>query len=257
MNGNRILKYVLYDIIRNKWLITFTVILFLFCSGIIYFSKDITKSIAGILNVVLAIIPLACLLFGSIHYYNSREFIQMLLSQPVKRASIFRAEYLGLSISMSAAYLTGVIVPLVFFGFSKVILYLAIEGVFLCFIFTGIGMMVSIFINEKVKGVGLLLLIWLYFSVLYDGLILMLYFMFSDYPLEKVTIVSTFLNPVDISRILILLNLDISALLGYSGATFQKFFGNVPGVVFSFIMLILWTIIPFIISINKFKNKNF
>jgi Cu-processing system permease protein len=181
----------------------------------------------------------------------------MLLTQPVRRTDIFWAEYIGLSISLSSAYIIGVIIPLAFYGFSKVIFYLAIEGIFLSFIFTAIALAVSILFNEKVKGIGLLLFIWLYFSVLYDGIILMLYFMFNDYPLEKVTILSTFLNPIDISRILIILNLDISALLGYSGAVFQKFFSNFAGIASSFVSLIIWIIIPLIISIKKFKNKNF
>jgi len=90
-----------------------------------------------------------------------------------------------------------------------------------------------------------------------DQIILMLYFKFNDYPLEKITILSTFLNPIDISRILIILNLDISALLGYSGAIFQKFFSNFAGIVSSFVSLLIWIIIPLIISIKKFNKKNF
>ncbi len=34
------------------------------------------------------------------------------------------------------------------------------------------------------------------------------------------------LNPIDLSRILILLQLDVSAMMGYTGAVFKDFFGT-------------------------------
>jgi len=47
-----------------------------------------------------------------------------------------------------------------------------------------------------------------------------------------------------LSRILILLKLDISALLGYTGAVFQKFFGTNTGLFVSVGILLVWTGIP-------------
>lgn len=46
----------------------------------------------------------------------------------------------------------------------------------------------------------------------------------TDYPLEKATLTLVLLNPVDLGRILMLMQLDISALMGYTGAFFQQFF---------------------------------
>jgi Cu-processing system permease protein len=64
-------------------------------------------------------------------------------------------------------------------------------------------------------------------------------------------------NPIDLSRILILLKLDISALLGYTGAVFKKFFGTNFGLIISFAAMILWIVLP-VWRINmKLKKKDF
>ena len=98
---------------------------------------------------------------------------------------------------------------------------------------------------------------WLFFAVIYDGIILLSMMLFGDYPLDKVTLMVTMLNPIDLSRILILLKLDISALLGYTGAVFQKFFGTSSGVILSLSILSIWTIIPVVLMVRKAKGKDF
>jgi Cu-processing system permease protein len=64
-------------------------------------------------------------------------------------------------------------------------------------------------------------------------------------------------NPIDLSRTLILLKLDISALLGYTGAVFKQFFGTDKGLYISIFMLILWTIIPIWRLSFKAKRQDF
>jgi len=61
------------------------------------------------------------------------------------------------------------------------------------------------------------------FSILFDGLVLFLLFQFADYPLEKFMVGISGLNPVDLTRVLVLLQLDISAMMGYTGAVFKDF----------------------------------
>ena len=64
------------------------------------------------------------------------------------------------------------------------------------------------------------------------------------------------LNPIDLARILILLHLDVSAMLGYTGAIFKDFFGTTLGISLAFFILFLWISIPFCISLIKFKRKD-
>ncbi|MEX0313483.1 MAG: ABC transporter permease, partial [Allomuricauda sp.] len=90
-----------------------------------------------------------------------------------------------------------------------------------------------------------------------DGLFLMSLIVFEEYPLDTFSLVATMLNPIDLSRTLILLKLDISALLGYTGAVFKDFFGTNKGLFISFIMLLLWTVLPVWRLIYKAKAKDF
>ena len=86
--------------------------------------------------------------------------------------------------------------------------------------------------------------------------ILFILFQFSDYPLEKVVVIISALNPIDLGRILILLRLDVSALMGYTGAVFKDFFGTNMGLIVAFTTLLLWCVIPLGLSVIKFKKKD-
>jgi Cu-processing system permease protein len=255
--GKKIFKYVVFDILRSRLVITYAVLLFILSFSVIHTGRDAQKAIASLLNIVLLLVPLVSIVFGTIHYYNSREFIEMLLSLPVRRRSIFWAEYLGLSASVSVSYLAGTGIPLVIYGITTPGIYLLVSGVFLSFVFTALAFLSSVINSDKSKGIGVSLMIWLYLSVLFDGIVLMLYLYLSDYPLQKTVIILSALNPVDLARIVLLLQLDISALMGYTGVTFHNFFGSTNGLVFSLVFLMAWVIFPALLALRSFKKKNF
>lgn len=257
MAAKKIVKYVIFDIIRSRLIITYTALLLLLTFGIIYVGRDVSKATVSLLNVVLLLVPLVSIIFGTIHIYNSRNFIEMLLSLPVKRANIFWAEYFGLSFSLSVGFIAGVGLPILLYGISITALYLLLLGIVLSFVFTGLAFLSSVINEDKAKGIGLSLMMWFYLSVIFDGLVFLIYMLFSDYPVDKFIMFLTALNPIDLARITILLRLDISALMGYTGATFQKFFGSIWGMVFSIVFLLLWIIIPATLALRKFNKKNF
>ena len=114
----------------------------------------------------------------------------------------------------------------------------------------------SVLTRDKAKAIGIALLFWFYFSLLYDGLLLWVVYTFSDYPLERVTLALIALNPVDLARIIMLLQLDISALMGYTGAFYKEFFGSNTGMLFSTSMLMLWIILPIWGALRIFERKD-
>ena len=123
--------------------------------------------------------------------------------------------------------------------------------------FTALSFNIALSNENKIKGFGYAVLLWLFFAVIYDGLFLLSLIIFEDYPLDKYSLVATMLNPVDLSRTLILLKLDISALMGYTGAVFKSFFGTRSGFFISIFMLILWVVIPMYSLIRKAGRKDF
>lgn len=213
------------------------------------------------MNVIIILVPLIGTIFGVMYYYNSREFTELLLAQPIKRSSIFLGQYFGVATSLTMSLIIGLGLPFVFYGiFNSSAIWdfslLLVTGAFLTFIFTALAFVIALSNENRIKGFGYAILLWLFMAVIYDGIFLMSLLYFEDYPLDKFSLVATMFNPVDLSRVLILLKLDISALLGYTGAVFQKFFGTSFGLILSFIMLVLWVVVPtfFIWLIAKRKD---
>ena len=214
------------------------------------------------MNVIIVLVPLIGTIFGVMYYYNSKEFTELLLAQPLKRSSIFLGQYLGVTISLSMSLILGLGLPFIAYGLFKSnaiwdFSLLLIVGVFLTFIFSALAFNIALSNENKIKGFGYAILMWLFLAIIYDGLFLMSLILFEDYPLDKVSLIGTMLNPIDLSRTLILLKLDISALLGYTGAVFKRFFGTNFGLIVSFVMLIIWVIFPVLRITNKSKRKDF
>jgi Cu-processing system permease protein len=53
-----------------------------------------------------------------------------------------------------------------------------------------------------------------------------------------------------------LLKLDISALMGYTGAFYKNFFGSNAGVLFSVSILAIWVVLPIAIAGRIFSKKD-
>ena len=64
-------------------------------------------------------------------------------------------------------------------------------------------------------------------------------------------------NPIDLARIIILLKFDVSALMGYTGSIFNRFFGSSFGIIAATSFLILWIIAPLWRGVKLFSRKDF
>lgn len=252
----KIVKYVVIDILRNRIMIAYALLLLLLSLSLFSLEDNTAKALLDLLNIVLIIVPLVALLFSVIYIYNSAEFLELLVSQPLKRGKIWLSIFYGLSFSLCLTFLIGIGLPVLLFDFSSTAAMLVLSGLFLSVIFIAIAMLAAVLVRDKAKGIGVAILLWLYFTILFDGLILFLLFQFADYPVEKPMVAISMLNPVDVSRILILLRMDESALMGYTGAIFRNFFGTAVGVAISFLVLWLWILIPAVLSVRKFKHKD-
>ncbi len=259
---NKILKYGFLDLIRSNWLILYTAFYLIVSVGVLMANGDISKSVISLLNVIIILIPLIATLYGIIYYYNSRDYVEMLLAQPITRKSIFMGQFLGLSLSLSTSFVVGTLIPFVFFGVFRSaylmhFLFLLIAGVFLTFIFCGLSYLLGLANDNKLKGFGLAILLWLFFAIVYDGVVVISLVKYEDYPLEKFTMLSTLINPIDLSRVFIMLKFDTAALFGYTGALFNKFFGSSLGVIVSVAALSLWSIIPTWLIVRTANKKDF
>jgi Cu-processing system permease protein len=249
-------KYILYDILRNKIIIAYTLFLLVISISLFRMEENSSKAILSLMNIVLIVLPLISLVFTTIHYYNSYEFIELMLSQPMSRTRILISEYSGVCISLLTSFFVGIGIPVLLHSPGEVGFSLLFTGATLTLVFTSLAFLASVISRDKAKGIGAVLLLWFYFTLIYDGLVMLILFAFSDYPLEKFTLVLSALNPVDLGRIFIMLKMDISALMGYTGALYKDFFGSIWGMLFTTGIMFLWIALPMTIAVKLFGKKD-
>ena len=249
-------RYVLYDILRSKIILAYTLFLFIISFSMFQMEENSSKAILSLLNIVLIVLPLISLIFTTIHYYNSYEFIELMSSQPMSRTRILLSEFAGVSLSLLSAFFIGVGIPVLLFAADATGYALLFTGAALTLVFTSLAFFTSVSSRDKARGIGFALLLWFYFALIYDGLVLLILFSFGDYPLEKLTLILSALNPIDLGRIFIMLKMDISALMGYTGALYKDFFGSGTGMLFTSGIMFLWIIIPLWLAVRKFKRKD-
>jgi len=258
-----ILKYQWKDLFRGKWVIGYGLIYLLFADAMIRFGGTDPKAMLSISNIMLLLIPLVGMIYGALYLYQSREFTELLLAQPLDRGSLFWGLFGGLAVPLALAFTMGVLTPMSYSGLILTASWQSIGlilglGNLLTILFTGLGFWLGLrFFEDRIKGLGFALVSWLFLAVLYDGLVLLTVFLLGDYPIEKPMLAITMLNPIDLARITVLLEFNISALMGYTGAVFNRFFGTMLGMVVSTICLFLWMGLPLWRSVRLFKAKDF
>lgn len=257
----KIIQFELSNAFRSKWIIIYSAFFLALTFLLFNFEYETDKAALSLMNIVLIVIPLVSVIFGTMYVYNSIDYIQMVLCQPINRKSLFVGLYLGNSIPLASGFILGTLGGIILSGVSfkviKPIVVLLTTGTALTFIFISISFLVAIKFSDKARGLGISIIIWLMLAVIYDGLVLFVIYYFQDYPIENVILGISLLNPIDLARIYFMIDFNISALMGYTGALFNKFFGSSLGTLLSVIMMFIWFIIPLIFGFRSFNKKDF
>jgi Cu-processing system permease protein len=261
-NLRKVLMSQLRNVARSRWMLGYTVILLATTELLLRFGGSGERALLSLLNVVLLLLPLMSVTFGTLYVYNAREFIEMLLAQPVGRGALYAGLFGGIVLPLCGAFLFGVGLPLALQGggepgFAGHMVMLLAVGLLVTLVFTAFALCVAVLIDDRARGLGAALLVWLFTTLVYDGFILLVTTLWSDYPLEGPLLVLTFLNPVDLARVLLLLTFDISALMGYTGAVYERFFHGAGGIVLALGMLLMCAGAPFLLGLRWFRRKDF
>ena len=148
----RVIKYIFYDILRTRFILFYTFFLCLSTFALFQLDSDSAKVILSLLNIVLMVVPLVSVVFTTIHFFNSYEFIELMLAQPINRRVIFLAEYMAVAFSLCIAYLVGIGVPIILFGANQIALTLLFTGVFLTLVFVSLSFVSSVLTRDKAKS---------------------------------------------------------------------------------------------------------
>lgn len=251
-----ITKIILLDNLKSKVMISYFVLLALLSWTSMMVQDNETKGALTILNVVMFIVPLMSLIYTVIYLYDSRDFTVMLLSQPLRRTQIWLSMYAGVSVSLLLAFVLGAGIPIILYGDWTTASVQLLMGCAVTLVFTSLAFFTAILTSDKTRGIGAALMLWLLFTMIYDAVLLFLVFWLSEYPIEKPLMGLLMLNPLDLARFQVILKMDVSAMMGYSGALFKDFLGATWGMVVSSVLLVIWIVVPYVCSLRIFKRKD-
>ncbi|MEO7963868.1 MAG: ABC transporter permease subunit [Gemmatimonadaceae bacterium] len=259
---SKVVRYVLLDVLRNRWVLAYALFFFATTDILLRLGGSGPRALLSLLNVVLLLIPLVTIVFGTIYWHGAREFNELLLSQPVERSTLFHGLFAGLVIPLSLAFVVGISIPLALHQAidGETIPFLAmmlVAGVALTAVFGAMAVLIGGLVDDRLKGLGMALGVWLLLTVAYDAIVLWIAMAYQDASLEKVMLALTFANPVDLARVLLILRFDQAALMGYTGAVVQRMLGGSMGVVLAATGLAVWTLVPGLFALRAFRRRDF
>lgn len=257
----KILRTHARNVARSRWLLSYAAMLLLVTLLLVEFGGSGARALLSLVNVVLLLVPLMSVVFGTLYVYNAREFTELLLTQPVGRGAAYFGLAGGLIFPLVGAFLLGIGLPLGVLAVREptVVAPLAVllsVGALLVFVFTAFAVAVAVLVEDRAWGLGAALLVWLLCTVIYDGLILLVLATFRDRPLEAPVLGLIMLNPIDVARIQLLLTFDVAALLGYTGTVYERVFGTGLGRVLAYLIMAVCGAVPLTIGFLTFRRRD-
>ena len=257
-----VLWFCLRDLLRSRFIAAYFLFYLAAGYGIMAYAPVASAGLGALLGLVLFLAPLCALVFGVLYFHQSRGFHELMLAQPVSRGALLGGQGLALAFALSLAFALGLGIPTASLGFrgeEDLRLHGLILGggtlLHLCFL--ALAFVIALAAEDRLRGFAAALVLWLVMVFLYDGALLFLLTLLSDYPLDRFVIGAILLNPVDLERILVLMQLDASVLLGYTGAVFRRFFGTSQGILVALGAMLLWVAAPTTVFFLKLRKKDF
>jgi len=258
--------------IRNRWVIASILLLLVLSTSLtllgstpvgVIKASQLSVTMVSLTSLSIYLIPLIALMlaFDSIVGESERGTLLLLLTYPIRRWQIILGKFLGhLSILAIAILL----------GYGVVALYFAIEGVgtiqewlgylsmmgsslLLGAVFIALGYLVSVIVQQRATATGISLALWLFIVVFYDLILLGMLLADKNHIIQsKLLAVLILFNPADVYRLFNLTGSDVATLAsGMSGVTQSDVLAPLTLIV----TLILWLIIPLMLSITIFQKR--
>jgi Cu-processing system permease protein len=163
----------LRDAVRNRWLWLFAVAFGALALALGVFSLSqaggslgFSRTSAGLINLVLLLVPLFGLSLGaqSIAGERERRTLAYLLAQPITRAELLLGKYLGLGLGLAAALGLGFGVAGVGLAVVRIdaLVYAKLAGLALMLglAMLALGLMVSVLVRRTAMALGAALFLW-------------------------------------------------------------------------------------------------
>ena len=260
----------LRDALRNRWFLLYAVAFAALSLALAWFSASgagsygvagFGRTTAGLINLILLIVPLMGLTLGALALAGEREkgTLIYLLAQPVSGGELLLGKFIGLALALTAALvigfgLTGVLMAFAGGGGDFVIyLTLLALSVLLGIASLSLGFLISAAVRRAATAVGLALFLWL--ALVYFGdLGLMGTAVVLQLDIQQLLALAL-VNPLQVFKIAAVLDLrDNLEVLGPAGIYAFRTYGVAlwPLLVG---LLLAWVVAPFALAARVFKKR--
>jgi Cu-processing system permease protein len=261
----------LRDAIGSRWFILYTFAFAALGLGVSYASgasaggsgvAGYGRTSAGLINLVLLVVPLMALTAGAGAIASDRErgMLGYLLSQPISRTELLLGKFLGLAGALASSLLLG-------FGVCAAVLAtqgsqtnpdglirLAALSLLLAIAMLSVGLLISTFARRANVAIGTSIFVWLALVFATD-LVLMAATLTLDLTIEQLFGLSM-LNPMQVFKMWSLQSIEASLdVLGPAGLYAQETFHASLSWMFAG-TLVAWSIIPLCVAIIRFKRSS-
>jgi Cu-processing system permease protein len=258
-----------HDGLRNRWLISITLIFALLSLGLTYFGAaasgvvgvaSLSTTVASLASLAVFLIPLIALLLSYDSFVGEQESgtLLLLLTYPLSKSQLLLGKFIGQGSIIALATLLG-------FGSSAILLYFQLGDIqvltsFSVFIFsaillglsfTAIAYLISLSVSEKSKAAGFALITWFLFALAFDLALLALLVGVENGISQAGLTQLMMLNPADIFRLVNLSGLDSSDVNGALAVAINASLSQAQ----LFSALFAWVALPLAIAIFIFKRK--
>lgn len=242
------------DFISNRILIGYGILLLLCSVGIRQLEGNEEKVSYLLLQITLYLVPLVCLTLTISYVHNARPFIELLLTQPLHRKSVYFGTYIGLCSAYSMLYLLSMGIPVIWSQPDIQGMLHAMNGTAFNWLFPGIAMFLAYRFRDRTKALLSSLLLWFFMSFLFDAVLLYVLYQYGNYPIESGILCALFMNPIALGRTSVILQTETVALLGASGAVFRHVFQESQAWLWLFLGLGCWIASVALLGYKSFKR---
>ena len=257
---------------RNRWVVSFALLFAILTVLLAYFGmvtsgysgfQDFTRTSASIINLGGFLIPLFALLLGVFSFITNQGYFEILVTQPISRSKVLLGRYLGLLLTILAASLLGFGLPGALIAIvigvvgAQSYLLVIVYSMMLAMVFTGLSVLISLLARRRQIALGMALGVWVFYELVYGMLMLGTTLYLAPTVLKTVLLAGLMGNPVDIVRVLSLLQVGGPHLYGPAGATLVKLTGSAGmATLFGVLGLLVWVVAPLLVSMKIFDRQN-
>lgn len=255
---------------RNRWVMSFAVLFALMTTLISYFGmitsgyagfQDFVRTAASLANLGGFVIPLFALLLGVFSFLSEREYLELLTTQPISRSRVLMGKIAGLCLTVLAASALGFGLPGAIIAMSigtegaRAYLMVVIFCSLLAVVFVGLAVFIALVSQRRQIALGIAIGVWIFYELVYGMLMLGTTLYLPSNILGTSLLVGLIGNPVDIARVLSLLQVGGPHLFGPAGATLLKLAGSqTTATVIGLVGLIGWIVVPVGLSMRIFEK---